>query len=84
MKKVKENMNKNTQSEMIKDSDFTQKETVDLKAAAEILGLKYHKARNVIYNDKTIGHFNFDGYKLWLKEDIIALKKKCFVNPRVA
>ncbi len=65
-------------------NDFADKELVDLKTAAKIIGLKYSKARLVIYNDKTIGYFDFDGKKMWLKEDILSLKAKHYVKPRVA
>ena len=66
------------------NNEFADKELVDLKTAAKIIGLKYSKARLLIYNDKTIGYFDFDGKKMWLKEDILALKAKHYVKPRVA
>lgn len=67
-----------------KINNFADKELVDLKTAAKIIGLKYSKARILIYSDKTIGYFDFDGKKMWLKDDILLLKAKHYVKPRVA
>ena len=80
-------MNKNNSennNELNNIKDFADKELVNLKTAAKIIGLKYSKARILIYSDKTIGYFDFDGKKMWLKDDILLLKAKHYVKPRVA
>lgn len=78
------NSNNEIKNSINKNNQFANKKLVDLKTAAQILGLKYSKARTLIYNDKTIGYFDFDGKKMWLEEDIINLKAKHYVKPRVA
>lgn len=67
-----------------KINNLADEDLVDLKTAAKIIGLKYSKARTLIYNDSTIGYFDFDGKKMWLKKDIISLKVKHYIKPRIA
>ena len=74
----------NNDSDLNNINNFADKELVDLKTAAKIIGLKYSKARLLIYSDKTIGYFDFDGKKMWLKDDILLLKAKHYVKPRIA
>ena len=39
--------------------DIAEKETVTLKQASDILGLKYHTARKLLLNEPTIGAINY-------------------------
>lgn len=48
-------------------------ETVTLKEAAEILGLKYHTARKLLLT-ANVGFIDYGVKRLWLKQDILDLK----------
>ena len=57
--------------------DITDKELIDMKQIAQILGLKYHTARKIIFNDYTLHFVHFGKRKrLWLKNEILAFKQK--------
>ena len=55
--------------------DIAEKETVTLKQASDILGLKYHTARKLLLNEPTIGAINYGCKTVWLKEDILQSNK---------
>ena len=63
--------------------DIAEKETVTLKQASDILGLKYHTARKLLLNEPTIGAINYGCKTVWLKEDILHYKRKCYIPPKV-
>ena len=60
--------------------DIAEKDTVTLGQAATILGLKYHTARNVLRKNE-IGFINYGSKILWIKDDILDFKRKCYVGP---
>lgn len=60
--------------------DIAVKETVSTKQAAEILGLKYHTARNKLLNDGTVRCIDYDGIRVWVKEDVYEYKRKHFIT----
>lgn len=55
--------------------DITELETVSTKEAAEILGLKYHTARNILLNDGTIRCIDYGSVRVWIKEDVYRYKR---------
>ena len=63
-----------------KIDDIAEKETVTLKEAAEILGLKYHTARNILKKNN-IGFINYGNKIVWIKDDVLDFKRKCYVKP---
>lgn len=62
------------------EDDIAEKETVTTKEAAEILGLKYHTARNRLLGDGTIRCIDYDGIRVWIKEDVYEYKRKHFID----
>ena len=52
-------------------------ETVTLKEAAEILGLKYHTARKLLLT-ANVGFIDYGVKRLWLKQDILDFKQSCY------
>ena len=66
-----------------KTEDVAEKETVTLKQASDILGLKYHTARKLLLNEPTIGAINYGCKTVWLKEDILHYKRKCYIPPKL-
>ena len=60
-------------------NDIAEKETVTTKQAAEILGLKYHTARNVLKNNN-IGFINYGNKIVWIKDDVLDFKRKCYMK----
>ena len=52
-------------------------DTVTLKEAAEILGLKYHTARKLLLN-ANVGFIDYGVKRLWLKQDILDFKQSCY------
>lgn len=63
------------------ERDIANMETVDLKTAAKILGLKYHAARKLLYASKSIGVINYGCKKLFILEDVLNYKRKCYIKP---
>lgn len=63
--------------------DIAEKETVNLKQASDILGLKYHTARKLLLNEPTIGAINYGCKTVWLKEDILHYKRRCYIPPKL-
>lgn len=59
--------------------DIATKETVDMKGVAEILGLKYHTARNKILKSG-LGFIDYGGKRVWIKEDIMDYKRKHYIG----
>ena len=57
------------------------KDTVSTKEAAEILGLKYHHARLLLYNCKSIGCYEYGKIKRWVLKDVLAYKQSRYVKP---
>lgn len=66
-----------------KTVDIAEKETVNLKQASDILGLKYHTARKLLLNEPTIGAINYGCKTVWLKEDILHYKRRCYIPPKL-
>ena len=66
-----------------KTVDIAEKETVTLKQASDILGLKYHTARKLLLNEPTIGAINYGCKTVWLKEDILHYKRRCYIPPKL-
>ena len=64
--------------------NIANKTLITLKQAAQILGLKYHTARNILYNDNTIGCVDYGSKKLWVEDDILNFKCKHYVAPKVS
>ena len=60
-------------------NDIAEKETVTTKQAAEILGLKYHTARNILKNNN-IGFINYGNKIVWIKDDVLDFKRKCYMK----
>ena len=60
-----------------------EKDTVSTKEVAEILGLKYHHARLLLYNCKTIGCYNYGKVKRWVLKDVLAYKQNHYIEPRL-
>lgn len=65
-------------SNELQDKDIATKETVTQKEAAEILGLKYHTARKLLQNELSIGFINYGCKTVWIKEDILNFKRRCY------
>lgn len=63
-------------------ADIGEKETVTLKQASDILGLKYHTARKILYNELSIGSINYGCKTVWIKEDVLNYKRRCYVAPK--
>lgn len=64
--------------------DIKNKTLIDLKTVAKILGLKYHTARKIIYNEKSLGCVVLGTKKLWVEDDILAFKQNCYIQPVLA
>ncbi len=62
--------------------DIAEKETVTLKQASDILGLKYHTARKILHNELSIGSINYGCKTVWIKEDILNYKRRCYIAPK--
>ena len=60
-------------------TDVALKETVTTKEASEIMGLKYHTARNKLIQNK-IHHIDYDGKVVWLKDAVLDYKRSKFVG----
>lgn len=75
-------MDKNLKKEFTQE-DIATKETVSTKEAAAILGLKYHTARKLLQNTKSIGFINYGNKIVWIKEDILNLKRSCYMQKTV-
>ena len=60
-------------------NDIAEKETVTTKQAAEILGLKYHTARNILKKNN-IGFINYGNKIVWIKDDVLDFKRKCYMK----
>lgn len=65
----------------LQDVDIADKALISTKEAANILGLKYHCARNMLYNDISIGCVNYGCKKLWVKDEILEYKRKHYIKP---
>lgn len=59
--------------------DIAMKETVTTKEASEILGLKYHTARNKLFKNK-IPHIDYDGKIVWIKDAVLDYKRSKYVS----
>lgn len=59
------------------------KALITLKQVAEILGLKYHYARKLMLNEKSIGFVDYGGKKLWVRDEIIRYKEAHYNQPEV-
>ena len=55
--------------------DIAELETVSTKEVAEILGLKYHTARNILLTDGTIRCIDYGRKRVWIKEDVYRYKR---------
>lgn len=64
---------------VVTTDDIAEKETVTTKQAAEILGLKYHTARNILKKNN-IGFINYGNKIVWIKDDILDFKRKCYMK----
>lgn len=62
------------------NEDVALKEAITLKEAADILGLKYHTARNLLRNEKSIRCINYGLKVLWIKDDVFDFKRRCVVT----
>lgn len=62
------------------ENDIAKLETVTTKEAAEILGLKYHTARNILLTDGTIRCIDYGRVRVWVKEDVYQYKRNHFVT----
>ncbi|MEE3348556.1 MAG: hypothetical protein VZR09_00805 [Candidatus Gastranaerophilaceae bacterium] len=62
--------------------DIAKKETITLKQASDILGLKYHTARKILHNELSIGSINYGCKTVWIKEDILNYKRRCYIAPK--
>ena len=60
-------------------NDIAEKETVTTKQASEILGLKYHTARNILKKNN-IGFINYGNKIVWIKDDVLDFKRKCYMK----
>ena len=60
-------------------NDIAEKETVTTKQAAEILGLKYHTARNILKKNN-IGFINYGSKIVWIKDGVLDFKRKCYMK----
>lgn len=67
----------------IVNNNIGDKVLITLKQVAEILGLKYHYARKLMLNEKSIGFVDFGGKKLWVKDEIIKYKEAHYIKPEV-
>ena len=67
----------------ITSSTIGEKALITLKQVAEILGLKYHYARKLMLNEKSIGFVNYGVKKLCVKEEIIKYKEAHYIKPEV-
>lgn len=57
--------------------DIANKELIDMTQIAKVLGLKYHTARKIIFDDNSLMFVKFGKRKrLWLKEEILEFKRK--------
>jgi hypothetical protein len=65
-----------------KKKDVAYKETVTTKEASEILGLKYHTARNKLMQNK-IDHIDYDGKIVWIKEAVLDYKRSKYITSEV-
>lgn len=70
-------------SNTIVNSSIGEKVLITLKQVAEILGLKYHYARKLMLNEKSIGCVNYGGKKLWVRDEIIRYKEAHYNQPEV-
>lgn len=65
-------------------ADVAGKTLIDMKKTAEILGLKYHTARKMLFEDSSIGYVDYGGKKLWILDDILEYKRNHYIKPSVA
>ena len=57
--------------------DIAEKELIDLKQVATILGLKYHTARKVLLDENSLTLLVFGKRKrLWVKDEIFEFKRQ--------
>lgn len=70
-------------SNTIVNSNIGEKMLITLKQVAEILGLKYHYARKLMLNEKSIGFVNYGGKRLWVRDEIIKYKEAHYHQPEV-
>lgn len=67
------------------ERDIRNENLISLKQVAQILGLKYHTARNILYNEHSIGYVEFTPRKrMWVLADILDFKQKRYVQPQIA
>jgi len=66
---------------IIKLEDVSQKKTISLKKAAEILGMSYHKARRTVLYGNEIGFFDYDGMYAIVEEDVRNYKRNHYIKP---
>lgn len=67
----------------IVNNNIGNKALITLKQVAEILGLKYHYARKLMLNEKSIGFVDYGGKKLWVRDEIIRYKEAHYNQPEV-
>ena len=71
--------------ELISNNDFCNdadtRNTVTLKEAADILGLKYHTARNLMLNNSKIGYIDYGCKRLWLRDEVVKYKLEHYNHP---
>lgn len=67
---------------IIKLNDISQKKTISIAKAAEILGLTYDTARRRIYNSGEIGFFDYGGGQIQVvEEDVRHYKINHYIKP---
>lgn len=73
------------QQNNLETRDIRNENLISLKQVAEILGLKYHTARSIIYNEHSIGYVQFTNKKrMWVLSDILNFKQKRYIQPFTA
>ncbi len=66
-------------------NEILEKETLTTKETAKIWGLKYYTARKILLSDDCpIRCFRFGRKNLWIKEDVLEYKRKCYIGPQSA
>lgn len=84
VRKGEKDMKKITEKRITSASNFQDirnKALISLKEAAEILCLKYHTARAIIYNEPSLGYVKFTSKKrMWVKDDILDFKQRRYVQ----
>ncbi len=61
--------------------DIANKKLITLSEVAKILGLKYHTARKILFNSKTIGCVDYGSKKLWVLDEVLDFKRSRYIRP---